>query len=154
VKRAKRWSWVLVAFVGGALAGYFNSVLLAPGPLRTITGTLARTPGRKGVLVGLIATLAIYNLSPVCELLWEKRSLVLTSPPAVFALLTILFSVAEQVGVGGNVPFYDRYLLLLAPFLGLTAFPVLPRLTYPRLLALGMMSVAGQLILWRYAFGS
>jgi hypothetical protein len=56
--------------------------------------------------------------------------------------------------VGGNLPFYDRYVLQLAPFLGLIAFAILPRLTTVRVLALAGMSILSHIMLWRFAFGS
>jgi hypothetical protein len=45
-----------------------------------------------------------------------------------------------------------RYLLSIAPFLGLIAFSILPQLAYSRLPALAAMSFAGHVILWRHAF--
>jgi hypothetical protein len=105
------------------------------------------------VAVGLVGFVAVYNMCALGELVWEQRSLIETSAPLPFALLMIVFFICEQFGVGGNIPFYDRYVLNIAPFLGLVAFSVLPRLTYPRLLALAVMSFAGHVILWRYAFG-
>jgi hypothetical protein len=69
-------------------------------------------------------------------------------------LFVVLFFIAEQIGVGGNLPFYDRYVLQLAPFLGIIAFFALPRLTPARLLALAALSVLSHIMLWRFAFAS
>ena len=154
LKQAQRWRVLLVGLVGGMVAAVFSSSLLTPGPLHTVTATLSRGPVMQSVLFGLIAVVTIYNACALGLRMWEKRSMVLSTPPVAFALLTIIFFVGEQIGVGGNIPFFDRYLLSVAPFLGLIAFSVVPRLTYPRLLALATMSLAGQIILWRYAFGS
>jgi hypothetical protein len=63
-----------------------------------------------------------------------------------------LFFVVEQVGVGGNIPFFDRYVLELAPFLGLLAFWLFPTLTKSRIAVLIGFSTLGQFMLWRYAF--
>ena len=71
-----------------------------------------------------------------------------------FALLMIFFFVAEQFGVGGNLFLYERYMLQLAPFFGLVAFSLLPRITYPRLLVLAAMFAVSHIMLWRYAFGA
>jgi hypothetical protein len=68
------------------------------------------------------------------------------------ALLVLAFFIAEQIGVGGNLPFYEIYILEIAPFLGLVAFGLLPKLTRPRLAALLFLSVISQGLLWRYAF--
>jgi hypothetical protein len=152
-KQAQRWGVILVALMGGAVAAYYSSGLLTPGPLHTVITTLARGPVMRSVVVGLVGVVTLYNTCALGQLLWEKRSMVLSSAPVGFALLTIVFFVGEQLGVGGNIPFYDRYVLSIAPFLGLIVFSVLPRLTYPRLLAFATMSLAGHIILWRYAFG-
>jgi hypothetical protein len=154
IKQAQRWRILLAALLGGAVAAYYSSSLLTPGPLHTVVKTLSRGSILQNVFLGLIAVVAIYNACALGLLMWEKRSMILSSPPVAFALLTIVFFIGEQIGVGGNIPFYDRYLLSAAPFLGLIAFSLLPRLTYPRLLALVTMSLAGHIILWRYAFGT
>jgi hypothetical protein len=69
-------------------------------------------------------------------------------------LLTVVFFIGEQLGVGGNLRLYDRYLLQLAPFLGIIAFSLAPRLTSARLLALAALSAVSHVMLWRYAFGT
>ncbi len=153
IKQAQRWRALLVALLGGAVAAYCSSALLTPGPLHTVVETLSRAPLLQSVFCGSIAAVAIYNTYALSLLVCEKRSMVLSCPPAAFALLTIIFFVGEQIGVGGNIPFYDRYLLSAAPFMGLIAFSILPRLTTLRLLALVPMSLVGHVILWRYAFG-
>ena len=98
------------------------------------------------------ATVTIYNGIASGLLLWEQQAVVLSYPP--MALLTVVFFIVEQFGVGGNIPLYDRYLLQLAPFLGIIAFALLPRLTYARLLALASLSIVSYVMLWRYAFGT
>jgi hypothetical protein len=106
------------------------------------------------LLFAFIAIVELFNPTSVCILLWEKRQSVFSCPPAIFALLSIIFFVAEQIGVGGNLPFYDRYVLQIAPFLGILAFFLLPRLSAPRLFALACLSVFSQFMLWRFASGS
>lgn len=153
VKRARSRQVIFVALVCGAVAAHYRLQLLTPGPLHTLIVKLARGSILQSAFVGLIAAVTVYNVCAFGMLLWEKRSMILSTAPVAFALLTVVFFVAEQIGVGGNIPFYDRYVLSVAPFLGLIAFSVLPQLTYPRMLALATMSFAGQIILWRYAFG-
>jgi len=96
--------------------------------------------------------LTVYNAIVIGLLVWQKRHTVLSCPPAIFALLTVAFFIVEQLGVGGNVPLYDRYLLQIAPFLGIIAFTLIPRLGFSRLLALGVMDAAAHVILWSHAF--
>jgi hypothetical protein len=71
----------------------------------------------------------------------------------MFAFLVTVFFIAEQVGVGGNLPFYELYVIQVAPFLGLMAFALLPRLTPVRLMALVSLSVLSHVLLWRRALG-
>ena len=151
VKTSNRWRAISAALAGGAAAGYFSDSILQWGPLRTAVHFLGRGITVQSVLFGLIAAVTIYNAIAVALLLWDKRSALLACPPAVFALLTVVFFVAEQLGVGGNIPLYDRYLLQIAPFLGLMAFSLFPRLTRARVLALVFLSLVSQIMLWRYA---
>jgi hypothetical protein len=48
---------------------------------------------------------ALYNAACVSILLWEQRQANSSCAPAVFALLVIVFLVAEQFGVGAIFPF-------------------------------------------------
>ncbi len=120
----QRWRALLIAALGGFGATHFMSNLLQPGPFNSLIGTLSHAP----------------------------RGILISCPLVVFSILAILFFVAEQFGVQGNIPFYDRYVIQLAPFLGIIAFALLPQLNLARLLALGAMSVLGHGMLWRYAF--
>jgi hypothetical protein len=141
-----------VAVLGGVGIAYFNSIFLQPGPLNSLIRFASRLPHGGTVLFALAAVAVLYNAVAFGFLLWEQRRSISSNAPAVFSLLVILFFIAEQIGVGGNLPFYDRYVLQLAPFLGLIAFTVLPRLTPLRLLALGGLSVLSHVMLWRFAF--
>lgn len=153
-KPVHRWRAIGAALVGGAAAGYFTPLILQPGPLRTVVHALARGTAGQSVLFGLIAAVTIYNAIAAALLAWDKRSAVFSCPPAVFGLLTVIFFVAEQFGVGGNIPLYDRYLLQLAPFLGLIAFSLFPQLTRARASALVFLSLVSHVMLWRLASGA
>lgn len=152
LQSALRWRAILVASLGGIPGGYFRSSLLQPGPLHTLVRSVSRVPAGEFVFFGFIAAVTIYNAIALGLLLWEQQAIVLSRPPMAFALLTVTFFIVEQFGVGGNIPLYDRYLLQLAPFFGLIAFSLLPRLTHARLLALAALSAVSQVMLWRYAF--
>jgi hypothetical protein len=141
---------VLFAVLGGAVVTIFSSLFLQPGPLNSLIRVASPLPYGRKTLFGIIAVVAVYNAASVCTLLWEQRQMISSCAPAFFALLVIVFFVAEQVGVGGNLPFYDRYVLQLAPFLGLVAFTLLP-LTAARVFALAGMSALSHIMLWRFA---
>jgi hypothetical protein len=143
---------ILFAVLGGTLVTIFSSLFLQPGPLNSFVQFASRLPCGRIALFAVISIVALYNAACVSILLWEQRQTISSCAPAVFALLVIVFFIAEQFGVGGNLPFYDRYVLQLAPFLGLIAFAILPRLTNARLFALACLSVLSHFMLWRYAF--
>jgi hypothetical protein len=154
MKASRRQRALLIAVLGGAVITFFSSMFLQPGPLNSLIRFASRVPYGGTALFAVIAVIVIYNAVSTCFLLWEQRQALSSCAPAVFALLLVVFFVAEQVGVGGNLPFYDRYVLQLAPFLGLIAFAILPRLTTVRVLALAGMSILSHIMLWRFAFGS
>jgi hypothetical protein len=151
---SRRWRGLLIAALGAATITYFSSIFLQPGPLNSLIRFASHVPHGGTVLFAAIAIIVLYNAAATGFLLWEKRQALSSSTPAVFALLVTVFFIAEQIGVGGNIPFYDRYVLQLAPFLGLIAFAILPRLTPGRVFALAGMSVLSHVMLWRFAFGS
>jgi hypothetical protein len=148
------WRTIASALLGGTLMGHFSRSILQPGPLHTVIHALGQGTAAESIIFGFIGALTIYNTAMVARLLWERRAALLSCPPFLFGLLVVVFFVAEQVGVGGNIPFYDRYLLQLAPFLGLIAFALTPRLSYSRLLVLAAMSGVSHVMLWRFAFGA
>lgn len=151
--RPARWPALLVASLGGIVAACFRNSLLQPGPLHALVRTASRLPAGEFIFFGLIAGLTIYCAIAMGLVLWEKRDILMACPPLLFALLTTAFFVVEQSGVGGNLPLYDRYLLQIAPFLGMIAFILIPQLTSARLLALAAMAAVSQVMLWHYAFG-
>ena len=152
VDAARRTRFLLVALLGGVIASHFRSYLLQPGPLHTLVQSASRVPTIQAGLFGLIATLTIYNVLAVGLQLWERRASLLSSPPVVLALLTIILFIVEQLGVGGNIPLYDRYVLQIAPFVGIIAFWLLPGLDLLRLSTLIVLSLVSNAMLWRYAF--
>ena len=153
LKASQRRIGLLVAVLGGIGVTYFSSLFLQPGPLNSLIRMASRLPYGGTVLFAVIAIGVIYNAASVCCLLWDQRDSLSSRAPVVFAIFAVAFFIAEQFGVGGNLPFYDRYVLQIAPFLGLIAFTVLPRLTPSRLTALGCLSLLSHGMLWRFAFG-
>jgi hypothetical protein len=146
------WPALLASALVGVLATHFRTLLLDPGPLHSLVQMASRIPAGDAIIFGLIASITTYNAIAVSSMLWGQRSRLLSCPPAIFSLLVVIFFVLEQIGVGGNIPFYDRYILQIVPFLGLLGFWLFPKLTYSRILALAGLSIVGQFMLWRYAF--
>lgn len=81
------------------------------------------------------------------------RSDALGEATIVFAAGTTILFVLEQLGVGGTIPFFERYTFLAFPwaaYLALRAFDV--GAINPWLYG-GALAAAGQLMLWRHAWG-
>ena len=154
VKSNQRLPMLAIAALGGIAAGHWAESLLQPGPLNSLVGGTGRTPLSREIVFGAIATVAIYNAMALAVALWEQRMLLLSSPAATFSLLATLFFIFEQFAVGGNIPFYDRYVLQVAPFLGAIAFSILPSLSRARLFAVAALSLLSQFMLWRFAFNA
>jgi hypothetical protein len=51
---------------------------------------------------------------------WLDRALVQNSTLAVYGISFVFFFLIEQLFVSGNIPFYERYILQIAPVVGLT----------------------------------
>jgi hypothetical protein len=152
VQSKRRWRVLLLAVIIGTAAVPFRTYLVNIGVLNSLLNFTFRLPAAGIVAFASIAILITYNALTLGMLLWEKRRGVLRCPPVIFALLTVLSFVGEQLGVGGNIPFYDRYVLQLAPFLGLIAFFLLPVVTLSRVAVLVGMYLLSQIMLWRYLF--
>ena len=149
---AARLPMLILASITGIVAAGFGPSLLQPGPIRTFIRVASPLPALEFLALACMAALAVYNAVLVGLLLWRKRQVVLSCPPLIFALLTIFFFILEQFGVGGNVLFYDRYVLQIAPFLGIVAFSLLPRLDFARLSILTALGVFAHIVLWSHAF--
>lgn len=148
----QRWRSAVIAFLCGLFAAIFASDLLQPGPLNTFIAFVGREPIRERILLGLIAAVAGYGAISFGWLIWLKREVVQSNASVIFALLVLAFFIGEQAGVGGNLPFYEIYVLQIVPFIGLVVFAVLPRLTRSRVVTLFLLSILGQVMLWRHAF--
>jgi len=151
VSLKRRWPALLSALLVGFVATYFRNSFLSLGILHTLVGAASRIPAGGAVFFWLISSVATYNAIAVCDHLWSERSRLRTCVPVVFALLFVFFFIAEQVGVGGNIPFYDRYVLQLAPFLGLIGFWLFPKFTWSRILAIVGLAAVSQATLWQHA---
>jgi hypothetical protein len=147
-----RWPLLPAALAGGLAAAHFSEYLVNPGPLHSFLEAASRIPAGATAVLGLIAGAAVYNAVAVVLVLWNQRSNLRTCAPVMFSTLVVVFFIAEQFGVGGNIPFYDRYVLQLAPFLGIIGFWVSPRLTRLRVIALAGLLALSHGMLWRYAF--
>jgi hypothetical protein len=141
-----------ISVVAGAAASAFMATLLQPGPVHSAIRFASHVPYGGPLLFSVLVAIAAYNLQAFAAMMWDRRAALKTCYPFVFSLLIVLFFVAEQLGVGGNIPFYDRYVLQIAPFLGVIAFSTLPGLSQSRTLVLLALSCLSHLMLWRFAW--
>jgi hypothetical protein len=150
-KSKSRWRMFSVGVCGGVLAALLSNKLLQPGPLQTAVHFLVHGAVGRSLAVGAIAAVAIYAAGMTCATLWQSRKIIIKQPPPMFAIFAVAFFIAEQIGVGGDIPFYDRYMLQMAPFLGILAFAAFPRVTGARLAVFAALAAIGQVMLWRFA---
>ena len=143
---------VAFAVLAGIAAGYWSSSLIQPGPLQSALNAASKFVHSRAVLFGLLAVVAVYNLLALAFALWQHGDTVKSSPAVMFACCVILFFVFEQFGVGGTIPFFDRYVIETAPFIGVLTFALLPNLGRVRFSVLALLSVLSHVMLWRYAF--
>jgi hypothetical protein len=147
--------WVLLALSGlsGVAAAHWHEALLEPGPLNTIVNAAGRIFNGPATALGLVTTLTSYNLMALLLILWERRDRFLASPVSLFSVLAVLAFIGEQFAVGGNIPFYDRYVMQIAPFLGVVAFTITASLDKLRLAVMIALSFFSHAVVWRYAIG-
>jgi hypothetical protein len=149
-RKFKVWA-AMLAFIGSAIGVLLISDLLQPGPVKAITDLAALVPIARTLLFAVLVFAAVYNLAAVTAGLIARKSEVFSKPEVLLSLLVLVFFVAEQAGIGGNIPFYDRYILQVTPFMGVIGFFLLPNLTRSRVAVLLGLSLTGHALLWRYA---
>ena len=149
---ARRWVTLTCALAAGVGIAIFRERLVQPGPLHSLGKIAGVLWHGEFLLVGIVAALAFYNSVAFVVLLWEKRAILSVNPLVLFSMFVVMFFVLEQLGVGGNIPFYDRYVLQLAPFLGIVVFHALPGLKAPRLITFALLAILSHSLLWRNAF--
>lgn len=149
VDKQSRWISAAFGIAGGLACAATGTYLLQWGPLRSVALSLGRFPYGTEMVIALCGFLAVFNIVNVV-LYVSKNPGPFSQPHVVFSLLALAFFVFEQIGVGGNMQFYERYVLQVAPFLGMLAFALVPDYKGSRLLAATLMVTSSNLMLWRY----
>lgn len=154
--RKTKWS-LAVAFVAMlssvAFAKLRHGDLLEEGPIRQSLTTVFHGGALLPVATLLLAAVALYNAGNYIILNFSNlRELFLKQPVFCLGSLFLFFFVAEQIGVGGTIPFYERYLLQIGPFLGMVVFAAEKRLLKSHLATAVVMALLAQGMLWRFAF--
>jgi len=149
----KRLVTICGAAAAGATAAYFRDNVLQPGPLHSLEEMASHFWRGQFLVVAVLTALASYNGVTFVMLVWRRRASVLENPVVLFSLFVLVFFVIEQLGIGGNIPFYDRYIMQLAPFLAFITFGTLPGLGALRLITFALLALLSHGLLWRNAFG-
>lgn len=149
----ERWIALCGSLGVGITVARFREILVQPGPVHSLEKMASGVPHGEFLVIAGLGAVAAYNAIAVAMLLARNRSEIVRAPATAFSLFVVLFFVLEQFGIGGNIPFYDRYVLQVAPFLGIIAFTTLPKLTPWRLIVFGLMALFSHVLLWRNGFG-
>jgi hypothetical protein len=145
----------LAWFLGGALTTW---LIIRAGvqvdQLGPLKAALDRVPGggiSKTVVESILVGTGAAALVQLVSALQRRRDALMSNPVVLLSILVVPFFVAEQLGVGGNIPFYERYLLQIAPFLGVIRGFTMPHIGVPDIAIWVAMTGVGQLMLWRYS---
>ena len=141
---------IALAIIVGVIAAQALPRVLEPGPIHSFVAVAERLHGGGAIVFGLLSGFAIFNGAAFVRRVWSRRTELRNCPPVLFAALVLCLFIVEQIAIGGGVPFYDRYVLQIAPFLGAVIFFRAPRLAPPRYLALAFSWLVSQFMLWRY----
>jgi 4-amino-4-deoxy-L-arabinose transferase-like glycosyltransferase len=99
-----------------------------------------------------VVIVAVYLLSALAlDLEPGELGQLWKDPGFRIASFALLLFIAEQFFVGGNIPFYDRYVMQYMPFIGLLAFRLLRHPRYAALAGYAGMFAISQMMLWRFA---
>jgi hypothetical protein len=142
-------------FIGGTLVT--SAVILAgvqvvqAGPLKAVLDRVFGVGILQTIAASILAGIGAAALAQLVMLFHQRRDALMRSPFVLVSILVVVFFVAEQIAVGGNIPFYERYLLQIAPFLGMIRAFAIPRIRTADVAIWLAMAGAGQLMLWRYS---
>jgi len=90
------------------------------GPIKWLYDILsARSANLARAYNGIGASAGCAGLFLLIRAIWSDRAAIIETPGVVLALAFLAFFLVEQLFVGGNIPFYERYILQIAPMLGL-----------------------------------
>jgi 4-amino-4-deoxy-L-arabinose transferase-like glycosyltransferase len=142
----------LLLAIGAAIACAFSR-FPGEGPVHSICELADRVMGHQ-LMRYAVVLVAVYLLSALAlALALEPGELgrLWKDPGFRVASFALLLFIAEQFFVGGNIPFYDRYVMQCMPFIGLLAFRLLRHPGYSPLAGYAGMFAISQMMLWRFA---
>lgn len=131
---------------------FVDPQILQPGPLDMFTrsfGNFFFSP--RTVLAGIVFLVA-YNFCAVTIVSSQRWNSLVSNRYVTFSILFLLFFLIEQIGVGGDTQFFERYMLQAAPFIGIFSFFLFSKLDIWRFFLMIGMSILSHLMLWRYAW--
>lgn len=141
---------IAISLIAGIVAASAMPHILQPGPVRSFVSLADRLPWGSRILFGTLAAFAVFNAILFIRECWRQRTAVRESRAVIFCVLVVLLFIAEQFAIGGEVPFFDRYVFQVAAFLGAVAYFISPRFTISRYLSFAFIWGLSQFMLWRY----
>jgi hypothetical protein len=152
----KKWPFWPIAFLVSFFVTY-NVYLWRLERVHTGTGLIDALVTFAYKINGTVGTLAYFIsvcVAAMGVLLLIHKSLISlkthVSVIALFSYTLVLFFIIQQSFVSGQTPFYDRYLIQIAPFLGLITFDAKIKFDYRLLSLVIIYLIIGQFILWRF----
>jgi len=140
-----------IAGFGGVLVAVYGDLLLQEGPVNTLTKAAEQyIMFGSTILLGFIGAATFFNAITIVKVIIVRFGEVRDNIPLLFSLSFLLFFVIENAAVGGDINFYERYVLQAAPYIGIVAFFIVRRLTKANIMAIVGMMVVSNLMLWRY----
>ncbi|HET9400067.1 MAG TPA: hypothetical protein VFO34_03865 [Candidatus Acidoferrales bacterium] len=144
------WRAIAISAIAGISAAIAMPQVLQPGPIHSFVALADRLPWGSRIVFGALSAIAIFNAIQFVRECSRRRHEILQCPPAMFAALVVLLFMAEQFAIGGEVPFFDRYVLQIAAYLGAVVYVLAPRFIFSRYLSFAFLWGLSQFMLWRY----
>ena len=96
-----------------------------------------------------IGALGIYSLFQTIR---TNFDLICQKPICILSLLTLILFCVEQFAIGGNIPFYDRYILQVIPFLAIFLGGLNIKFGFIQIAYVSTAIIIGQVMLWRHLY--
>jgi len=91
-----------------------------------------------------------FNSLELIKRIYKYRGIVFKQLIYTFSITFVLLFVLEQLFVGGNIPFYERYLFQIMPFICIVLFYNVRTFKFIYFLFPLLSLVIGQYMIWRY----
>ena len=141
----------VAASVAAAACALLHLPILGNGPVLTMVSTARLAPAQL-VFGGFIVAIALYCVLMAAAAVARQGLVgVVRDPSLLLALGTTGAFVVQQFAVGGSNPFYERYVLLVSPFVAYWGLRAAAPSTGRLVAVAAVLTAVGQAMLWRHA---